>query len=151
MRIIKEVLEKTTLPYQHVRIANERIIGNITFEIITDKPGMCIGSNGKRLRANPFIVRTIVRANAADEANTADFFIDVGGYKTKQIQKIQRVAYMMAGRAKTFEKNEALAPMNAYKRMIVHTTLEGESLITTESTGHGENRRVVVYTKEKDM
>jgi predicted RNA-binding protein Jag len=113
-RIIKDVLEKTNL-----RVADERIIGNITFEIITDKPGMCIGSNGKRLRANPFIVRTIVRANAADEANTADFFIDVSGYKTKQIQKIQRVAYMMAGRAKTFEKHVTLASMNAYKRMIV--------------------------------
>ncbi|PSO47107.1 MAG: hypothetical protein BRC24_00255 [Parcubacteria group bacterium SW_4_46_8] len=33
--------------------------------------------------------------------------------------------------------------------MIVHKTLAGDSCITTESTGHGENRRVVVYTKEK--
>jgi predicted RNA-binding protein Jag len=107
-RVIKEVLEKTNLPYQQIRVADERIIGNITFEIITDKPGMCIGSNGKRLRAISVIVRTIVRANAADRANTADFFIDVGGYKTKQIQKIQRVAYMMGAVQKRLKRMKRL-------------------------------------------
>ena len=37
----------------------------------------------------------------------------------------------------------------AYKRMIVQKTLAGDSFITTESTGHGENHRVVVFVKEK--
>ena len=34
--------------------------------------------------------------------------------------------------------------MNAYERRIVHTTLQDRDDVTTESTGEGEKRHVVV-------
>ena len=43
--------------------------------------------------------------------------------------------------------------MNSYERRIVHTTLQGREDVTTESTGEGEKRHVVVkpiFKKSKE-
>src|SRR5665648_102064 len=40
-----------------------------------------------------------------------------------------------------------LEPMNAHERRIIHTTLQGETKISTLSEGNGPNRRVVISLK----
>ena len=44
---------------------------------------------------------------------------------------------------------KTLPPMNAHDRRIVHITLEGDSALTTNSIGDGENRSVVIALKEE--
>jgi len=43
----------------------------------------------------------------------------------------------------------ALEPMPAYERRIIHLTLADDLDVTTESTGIGEARKVVILPKGK--
>ena len=54
------------------------------------------------------------------------------------------LANKVAEQAIKIERNIHLDPMNAYDRRIVHTTLQGRDDVTTESTGEGEKRHVVI-------
>jgi spoIIIJ-associated protein len=51
---------------------------------------------------------------------------------------------MMAERARSFQYDVELTPMNAYERLIVHTVLSDSPNVKTESSGEGRNRRVVI-------
>ena len=44
---------------------------------------------------------------------------------------------------------KTLPPMNSHDRRIVHITLEGDTALTTNSIGDGENRSVVIALKEE--
>jgi len=71
-------------------------------------------------------------------------FLDVDGYKASRNQSIIDLANKTAEQAIKIERNIHLDPMNAYERRIVHTTLQEREDVTTESTGEGEKRHVVV-------
>ena len=71
-------------------------------------------------------------------------FVDIDGYKANRNQSIIDLANKTADQAVKIERNIHLDPMNAYDRRIVHTTLQEREDVTTESTGEGEKRHVVV-------
>ena len=51
---------------------------------------------------------------------------------------------MMAERARSLQYDVELTPMSAYERLIVHTTLQNEPHVKTESQGEGYGRRIVI-------
>jgi spoIIIJ-associated protein len=54
----------------------------------------------------------------------------------------------MAEQVKTRGRAFALEPMPAYERRIIHLTLADDPDVTTESTGDGEVRKVVIVPKK---
>ena len=72
------------------------------------------------------------------------FLVDVDGFRTRAIKDIETKAKMMAERARSFQYDVELSPMSAYERLIVHTALQHEPHVKTESQGEGRNRRVVI-------
>ena len=54
------------------------------------------------------------------------------------------MARMHAQRVRYFKKEVEMRPMNAYDRRIVHSVLQEYPDISTQSTGEGPDRRVVV-------
>lgn len=149
--IIEDLLERMNLPHKGVEKNTTEVAGYVRYEIVTDDPGLFIGKSGAHLKALSTVVRKILRSKTDEkDTDTPAFFIDVGDYETNKIQEIQRIAYTMAGRAKTFERNIELDPMSAYERMIIHNTLDDDPQVTTRSTGKGKERRVVVYYTQNE-
>ena len=66
------------------------------------------------------------------------------GYKANRNQALIDLANKTAEQAIKIERNIHLDPMNAYERRIIHTTIQERDDVTTESTGEGEKRHVVV-------
>ena len=57
---------------------------------------------------------------------------------------------MMAERAKFFKSSVPLDPMNGYERRIIHTFLEKDKNIITDSEGVGKDRHIVIkFVEEK--
>ena len=52
--------------------------------------------------------------------------VDVEGYKNRQRQKIESVAYSAARRAKSQHRSVKLRPMTPYERRLVHLALRNE-------------------------
>ena len=117
--------------------ANEN---EVLFSLHGEKLGKLIGFHGDNLQALQMLLSGLkVKGEGAIR-----LFLDIDGYKANRNQAIIDLANKTAEQAIKIERNIHLDPMNAYERRIVHTTLQDREDVTTESTGEGEKRHVVV-------
>jgi len=116
----------------------------ITINVTGDDLGILIGRRGQTLAALQHMVRLIV---AHQMKARVPIVIDVEGYKQRRYSALQALAWRMAEQVKEREKQFALEPMPAYERRIIHLTLADDPDVTTESTGVGEVRKVVIFPK----
>lgn len=112
----------------------------VTFALHGEKLGKLIGFHGENLQA----VQVLLSGLKTRGEGALRLFLDIDGYKANRNQAIIDLANKTAEQAIKIERNIHLDPMNAYERRIVHTTLQEREDVTTESTGEGEKRHVVV-------
>jgi spoIIIJ-associated protein len=74
--------------------------------------------------------------------------IDVEGYKQRRCNALQTLATRVAEQVAQKKEPFALEPMPAFDRRIIHLALVDHQDVTTESSGEGEARRVVIIPKE---
>jgi spoIIIJ-associated protein len=117
----------------------------ITINVTGDDLGILIGRRGQTLAALQHIVRLIV---AHQMKARVPIVIDVEGYKQRRYSALQALAWRMAEQVKERKKPFALEPMPAYERRIIHLALVDDPDVTTESTGVGEVRKVVIMPKQ---
>ncbi|MDO4532283.1 MAG: R3H domain-containing nucleic acid-binding protein [Coriobacteriia bacterium] len=114
-------------------------------ELILDLTGgdlaILIGRHGKTLDALQFLVST---ATARMIGYRYPVVVDVEGYKGRQREKLESVAYSAAERAVSQNRSVRLRPMTPYERRIIHITLANDPRVETASEGEGTARRVVV-------
>lgn len=139
---IKDFLGKMGVSFKSVDVASSELPDYTKFSIDTEESGVLIGKDGEHLSALAFVLRKVAEKQLGDDA--PKFFIDVGGYQSNKIQRIQKVAVIMAERATSFKRDIELPPMSAYERMVIHSTLAEHSNVETESEGQGRFRRVIV-------
>jgi len=126
--------------------ADSREVAGQTIYNIETENHMLIGLRGDTVNALDTLVKRIVekQSGAADGDERAQFLVDVNGYRAKHIEDLKAKALIMAERARSFQYDVELTPMNAYERLIVHTSLTDAPNIKTESQGEGRGRRVVI-------
>ena len=112
----------------------------VLFALKGENLGKLIGFHGDNLQA----LQILLSGLKARGEGALRLFLDVDGYKASRNQSIIDLANKTAEQAIKIERNIHLDPMNAYERRIVHTTLQDREDVTTESTGEGEKRHVVV-------
>ena len=117
----------------------------ITINVTGDDLGILIGRRGQTLAALQHVVRLIV---AHQMKARVPIVIDVEGYKQHRYSALQALAGRMAEQVKERKKPFTLEPMPAYERRIIHLALADDPDVTTESTGVGEVRKVVITPKE---
>jgi spoIIIJ-associated protein len=132
--IIQEV-EQTTPP--------------IVFDIEGEDLGVLIGRRGQTLSCLQYITRLIVAQEM--KAPTPAIVIDVGGYQRRRYQTLKALAQRLAEQVATSGSQFILEPMPAYERRIIHLTLTDHPDVTTESTGFGEVRQVVILPKGRSI
>lgn len=112
----------------------------ISFSILGENVGKLIGFHGENIQA----IQLLLSGLKLRHEGPIRMYLDIDGYKQNKNQAIIDLALKTADQAVKIERNIHLDPMNAYVRRIVHTTLQGRDDVTTESTGEGEKRHVVI-------
>ena len=112
----------------------------ISFSITGENVGKLIGYHGENIQA----IQMLLSGLKLRSEGPVRMYLDIDGYKQNKNQAIIDLALKTADQAVKIERNIHLDPMNAYVRRIVHTTLQGRDDVTTESTGEGEKRHVVI-------
>ncbi len=142
--VIEELL--SAMGYK-TTISSAEIGGQTVFSIQgVPNPRDLIGMHGDTIHAIDTLVKKIVeqRLQGKEGAQMPLFLVDIDEYRTRHIKDLQSKAKMMAERARSFQYDVELSPMSSYERLIVHTALQSEPHVKTESQGEGRNRRVVI-------
>jgi spoIIIJ-associated protein len=120
----------------------------IKIDIGGDNVSYLIGQRGKTLLAIQLLIRQMYINLSQDFTDEFKIIVDIGGYKSKKVEKIQEIARQAAQRAIELSKDVTLPRMNAFERHIVHQYInENFSNLQTSSVGQEPNRRVVLSIK----
>ena len=123
-------------------IREETDDGVPVFDIEGDDSGLLIGRRGETLQSLQYLVNLIVTHQLGRSAYVQ---IDIEGYKERRRDTLAGVAQRTAERVADSGQSSELEPMPAYERRWVHMALANNTDVTTESSGEGSNRFVVVY------
>jgi spoIIIJ-associated protein len=104
--------------------------------------GLLIGRRGETLRSLQFLLNLLVSRRVQKWPQVV---VDVGNYRQRRQESLEGLARRMAERVRQNGRPIMLEPMAAYERRIVHLALRGDTSIYTESSGEGENRKIVIY------
>jgi len=116
----------------------------LVLDIRGDDLGVLIGRRGETLSSLQYITRLIVSQKISGNVNLV---VDVEGYKARREQQLRQLALRMAERVASTRKPIALEPMLPSERRIVHLTLRDHPIVTTESVGRDEDRKVTIILK----
>ena len=119
-------------------------LGGPVFEIEGDDAGLLIGRRGDTLKALQFLVKYLVSQKLNANVN---MLVDVEGYQDRRYQSLMSMARRGAQRVTDSGRPITLEPMPPNERRIVHMALADHPRVTTESTGSGSSRQVVVQLK----
>ena len=117
----------------------------IVLNIEGEDLGILIGRRAETLSAIQYLTRLMVNHRLHRWVNVV---VDVEGYRSRREEQLARLASRMADRAVSSGKPVALEAMPPNERRIVHITLRDNPLVTTQSVGEGEQRKVTIVPKE---
>lgn len=138
---LKDLLEKMGL---EVSFESKLRDGVITIGMYSNNNPILIGKNGQTLKALETIIKQIVH----NEIGVYPYIsLDVENYKSKQTNRIERLAKNVAREVGKTKVEAELENMNSYERRIVHNVLNNHKYVYTESVGEEPNRRVVIKPK----
>jgi spoIIIJ-associated protein len=113
-------------------------------EIRGEEMGLLIGRRGETLAALQLIVNMILSRRLKRRAAVT---VDVEGYRRRREEDLHRMAQRIAAQVKSSGQPFTLEPMQPGERRIVHMALADDPRVRTESTGEGDQRRVVIMLK----
>ncbi len=116
-----------------------------TLNIEGDDLGVLIGRRGQTLSSLQYVLRLIV---AEKLKRWVPINVDVASYKKRRYESLRSLALRLAEQVKRNRRLITLEPMPADERRIIHLALTDHPDVTTQSTGEGEMRKVVILLKK---
>ena len=147
--VVGALLAQLGLPFDDVRTTEEADM--VRVEIVSNTPSRIIGWHGETLNSLQHIAKSIIRQK--ENLDRSPFLVlDVDGYRRSQEDKVRKIAEQKADFVRRTGSRVALAPMSPYFRRIVHLYVANTpelSDLTTESSGEGDYRQVVLKLKKE--
>jgi spoIIIJ-associated protein len=112
--------------------------------ILGDDLGILIGRRGETLRALQYLVRLMVSHRLKHWTNLV---VDVEHYRVRRRRALDALANRVADDVVRSGRSQALEPMPAYERRLVHISLRNHPQVATQSVGEGEKRKVTIFLK----
>ena len=112
--------------------------------ITGDDLGVLIGRRGETLRTLQYLVRLMVSHRLK---HWTDLVVDVQNYRVRRRRALENLANRVAERVAKEGRTQALEPMPAYERRLVHIALRNHPDVTTQSVGEGERRKVTIVPR----
>lgn len=151
--ILETLLDKMSVNAEVDIITAEAIIpdedagSGIVYNIKGEDLGMLIGRRGQTLTNLQYLVRLIV---AHRTGVYAPVVLDVNDYRRRRFTALKSMALKVADQVKEKKMPFSLEPMPAFDRRIVHLVLADDPVVTTQSIGAGDDRKVVIVLREPE-
>lgn len=116
----------------------------VTFDTEGDNIALLIGKRGQTLNALQYLVQLVINKDGKEFYRV---MLDAEGYRSRRKETLETLALRMAEKAKRLNQKVALEPMPAYERKIIHSVLQNQKSVSTESGGVEPHRHVVINVK----
>ncbi|MFY9586216.1 MAG: RNA-binding cell elongation regulator Jag/EloR [Actinomycetota bacterium] len=110
-------------------------------ELAGPELALLIGRHGSTLEALQEVTRAAVQRKVGGRAFVN---LDVEGYRARRREILERRARSAAAKVRRSGKPQALEPMPAFERKVVHDALTRFGGVQTTSEGEEPNRRIVI-------
>jgi spoIIIJ-associated protein len=138
-------IEASVTPSDEFTVDDENgNVSSVGLNIEGEDLGILIGRRGQTMASLQYIVRIIV---AHKMQVRAPIVLDVEGYKKRRCEGLKALARRLAEQVTARRTPFTMEPMSAFDRRVIHLALVGHPDVTTESTGFGEARKVVISPK----
>jgi spoIIIJ-associated protein len=114
----------------------------VLVDVTGDNLGLLVGPRGATLAAVEELVRTVVQRQTGGHG--VRVHVDVGGYRAKRREALSEFARQLAERVRDEDAEQALEPMGASDRKVVHDVVAEVEGVSTTSEGEEPRRRVVI-------
>jgi spoIIIJ-associated protein len=125
-------------------IVDEGIVVDVTGESL----GLLVGPRGATLNAIEELVRTVVQRQT--DGHGVRINVDVAGYRAKRREALEAFTRGIAEKVLESGRPQALEPMSALDRKVVHDAAAEIDGVATESQGEEPRRRVVLTPASSD-
>lgn len=143
------------LKHMGFQVTVEALVGNdlgdedqpppLVLNIKGDDLGILIGRRGETLTDLQYLVRLMISHRLK---HWTDVVVDVESYRSRRRHALESLAARVAERVVASGRSQALEPMPAYERRVVHIALRNHPQVTTQSVGLGEKRKVTIIPKK---
>jgi spoIIIJ-associated protein len=117
--------------------------GAIELDVTGSDLGLLIGPKGATLQAVQELSRSVLQRAHPGEVH-ARVRVDVGGYRQRRREALERFVRQVADDVKASGVQKALEPMSPPDRKVVHDTVNEIEGVHTISEGEDSRRRVVI-------
>ncbi|CDQ18394.1 spoIIIJ-associated protein [Halobacillus karajensis] len=135
---IHEVAEQMGAP---VQVKTELRQRDIYMELEGEKIAMLIGKRGQTLNSLQYLAQLVVNRES-DVFYTV--MLDAEGYRDRRKETLKNLAQRLAEKAVRSNQAVKLEPMPSYERKIIHSALQNNRNVETESAGNDPRRHVVI-------
>lgn len=117
----------------------------IYINIIGEKTNSLIGYRGETLNAMQTLLTSVANKEIQERIR---LILDISGYREKRKKVLEELAEKVSKTVIKTRKKVVLEPMTAYERKIIHSKLQTNTKVITESIGEEPNRKIVVLLKK---
>ena len=141
-KFIKEFIEKSS---EKINYNIEKEKEGLRVNLNSDNIGYLIGYRGETLYAMQNILSAIAGRGIE---NRVRVILDIEGYKEKREKALEELALKVAKTVIKTGKSIKLEPMRAYERKIIHSKLQENDKVETNSVGEEPHRRIIISLKK---
>jgi spoIIIJ-associated protein len=125
-------------------LADEGEPPTMVLNLTGDDLGILIGRRGETLGALQYVLRLMVSHRLKHWTNVV---VDVENYRVRRLHALESLARRVAEEVVRTGRSQAMEPMPADERRLVHIALRNHPKVTTQSVGEGERRKVTVVPR----
>ena len=127
-----------------VNVCYNETDNSMDIELSGEEMGILIGKRGQTLDSLQYIVSLVVNKEIENYVRVK---VDTENYRQRRRETLENLAKNIAYKVKKPKRPVSLEPMNPFERRIIHSTLQGDKMVSTHSEGEEPFRRVVVTLK----
>lgn len=119
-----------------------KVDDNYFVDIKSEDSSLLIGKYGINLESLQFVLA--VRLKTQTGLEDFDVYLDIDNWRKSKEQKIEKMALATAAKVEETQQEEPLYNLKPSERRVIHALLTDHPKVTTESTGEGESRYLVI-------
>ncbi len=140
---VKELIEKLGVS---ATAEISKIDNSYFIDIKSEDSSLLIGKYGANLESLQFVLA--VRLKLQTQQDDFEIFLDIDNWRKQKEQKLEKMALETAAKVEETQAEEALYNLKPSERRVIHALFTAHPRVTTESTGEGDGRYLIIKPRK---